>query len=263
MITHGTDTLEETAYCSACLLAKPGGADGGDANHGAVAGRAAEPARCRDAGARRPAHAAWWRPPARCMALDDVQKQHSYPRRCVRLGRRGPALVSMEGRRDGAASAGVAGVSGAGPLHTRGEWVEIVTSHEAGARRRRSTPWWRRREEACGRGGHRQRRLHPCGAGSGPVDAQAAAAPSGDAPAAPCLDGRVQATPADAVALAGTLTAPVQARIELMLQLMRGSGLRPPSASRRCCRAWRSVERTWCACVVHQHVGLQPASRAG
>ena len=56
-----------------------------------------------------------------------------------------------------------------------------------------------------------------------------------------CLLGGVVGAPADALAAAGALT-PAQARIELMLRpaARRARSAQTTSASRRCCRAWRS-----------------------
>jgi hypothetical protein len=95
-------------------------------------------------------------------------------------------------------------------------WVELVTSH-AGAR-----PDGVRALVAAGVKG-----LVVAGTGNGSlhhaleaalIEAQAAGVTVWRTTR--CLDGPVQATPADQLPSAGTLT-PVQARIELMLQLMR------------------------------------------
>jgi len=147
----------------------------------------------------------------------DVRKQHSYRVDAFGSGDAGPLARIEEGRvrrlREWPAGE---------PLGldciAKGEWpwVELVTSH-AGAR-----PDGVRALVAAGVKG-----LVVAGTGNGSlhhaleaalIEAQAAGVTVWRTTR--CLDGPVQATPADQLPSAGTLT-PVQARIELMLQLMR------------------------------------------
>ncbi len=222
VITHGTDTLEETAYLLQRLLApaKP-----------VVLTAAMRPATsllrdgpqnlldavalARESGARGvmavlagTVHSAL-----------DVRKLHSYRLDAFGSGDAGPLAYVEEGRvrrlRDWPAGE---------PLGldriARGEWpwVEIVTSH-AGAR-----PEAVRALVAAG-----VRGLVVAGTGNGTLhhalqDALLAAQAAGVSVlrCTRCLAGPVLTTPAERLPSAGTLT-PAQARIELMLRLMGGA----------------------------------------
>ena len=220
VITHGTDTLEETAYVLQRLLApaKP-----------VVLAAAMRPATAllRDGPQNRLDAVTLAREPGArgVMAVLagtvhsalDVRKDHSYRVDAFGSGDAGPLARIEEGRvrrlREWPAGE---------PLGldciAKGEWpwVELVTSH-AGAR-----PDGVRALVAAGVKG-----LVVAGTGNGSlhhaleaalIEAQAAGVTVWRTTR--CLDGPVQATPADQLPSAGTLT-PVQARIELMLQLMR------------------------------------------
>jgi L-asparaginase len=220
VITHGTDTLEETAYLLQRLLApgKP-----------VVLTAAMRPATAllcdgpqnlldavtlaRETGARGvmavlagTVHSAF-----------DVRKLHSYRVDAFGSGDAGPLARIEEGHvrrlREWPAGEplGLATIA-------KGDWpwVEIVTSH-AGAR-----PDAVQALVAAGARG-----LVVAGTGNGSLhhaleDALVAAQAAGIGVwrSTRCLDGPVQAKPGDRLPSAGTLT-PVQARIELMLQLMR------------------------------------------
>jgi L-asparaginase len=219
VITHGTDTLEETAYLLQRLLApaKP-----------VVLAAAMRPATAllrdgpqnlldavtlaRESGARGvmavlagTVHSAW-----------DVRKVHSYRVDAFGSGEAGPIARIEEGwvRRLRAWPAGEA--IGLAVLASPWPWVEIVTSH-AGARADVVQAM-----VAAGVNG-----LVLAGTGNGSVHhaleaalVQAQHAGVAVLRSTRCLDGPVQMKPGDLLPSAGTLT-PVQARIELMLQLMR------------------------------------------
>lgn len=219
VITHGTDTLEETAYLLQRLLApaKP-----------VVLTAAMRPATSllRDGPQNLLDAVALAREPGArgVMAVLagtvhsalDLRKLHSYRLDAFGSGDAGPLAYIEEGRvrrlREWPAGE---------PLGleriARGEWpwVEIVTSH-AGAR-----PEAVRALVAAG-----VRGLVVAGTGNGTLhhalqDALLAAQAAGVSVlrCTRCLAGPVLATPAERLPSAGTLT-PVQARIELMLRLM-------------------------------------------
>ncbi len=220
VITHGTDTLEETAYALQRLLAprKP-----------VVMCAAMRPATAllsdgpqnlldavtlaRESGARGvmavlagTVHSAL-----------DVRKVHSYRVDAFGSGDAGPLARIEEGQvrrlREWPAGEPL-GLELAG--RTEWPWVEIVTSH-AGAR-----PDGVQALVAAG-----VRGLVVAGTGNGSLhhalEAALLAAQSAGVTvwrSTRCLDGPVQMKPGDRLPSAGTLT-PVQARIELMFRLMR------------------------------------------
>ncbi|WP_395690965.1 asparaginase [Piscinibacter sp.] len=220
VITHGTDTLEETAYVLQRLLAPAKPVVLAAAMRPATALLRDGPQNLLDAVtlAREPGARGVMAVLAGTVhSALDVRKVHSYRVDAFGSGDAGPLARIEEGRvrrlREWPAGE---------PLGldciAKGEWpwVELVTSH-AGAR-----PDGVRALVAAGVKG-----LVVAGTGNGSlhhaleaalIEAQAAGVTVWRTTR--CLDGPVQATPADQLPSAGTLT-PVQARIELMLQLMR------------------------------------------
>ncbi len=219
VITHGTDTLEETAYLLQRLLApakpvvltaamRPATAllsDGPQNLLDAVTLAREEGARGVMAVLAGSAHSAW-----------DLRKVHSYRVDAFGSGEAGPVARIEEGwvRRLRGWPAGEA--IGLSVLDLAWPWVEIVTSHAAA---RGDVV---RSMVAAGVKG-----LVVAGTGNGSVHhaLEAALVEARHAGVAVlrstrCLDGPVQMKPGDVLPSAGTLT-PVQARIELMLQLMR------------------------------------------
>lgn len=219
VITHGTDTLEETAYLLQRLLApakpvvltaamRPATAllsDGPQNLLDAVTLAREDGARGVMAVLAGTVHSAW-----------DVRKVHSYRVDAFGSGEAGPVARIEEGwvRRLRGWPAGEA--IGLGVLAGAWPWVEIVTSHAA------ARGELVRSMVAAGVKG-----LVVSGTGNGSVHhaLEAALIEAQHAGVAVlrstrCLDGPVQMKAGDVLPSAGTLT-PVQARIELMLQLMR------------------------------------------
>ncbi len=220
VITHGTDTLEETAYLLQRLLAPAKPVVLAAAMRPATALLCDGPQNLLDAVtlAREPGARGVMAVLAGSVhSALDVRKVHSYRVDAFGSGDAGPLARIEEGqlRRLREWPAGTPlGLStlaaGAWP------WVEIVTSH-AGAR-----PDAVKALVAAG-----VRGLVVAGTGNGSLhhaleaallDAQAAGVTVWRSTR--CLDGPVQMKPGDRLPSAGTLT-PVQARIELMLQRMR------------------------------------------
>ena len=219
VITHGTDTLEETAYLLQRLLAPAKPVVLTAAMRPATALLRDGPQNLLDAVtlAREPGargvlavlagtvHSAW-----------DLRKVHSYRVDAFGSGEAGPVARIEESwvrrLRDWPAGAAI----GLAVLDSAWPWVEIVTSH-AGARAEVVQAM-----VAAGVQG-----LVVAGTGNGSVHhalevVLIAAQHAGVAVlrSTRCLDGPVQMKPGDVLPSAGTLT-PAQARIELMLQLMR------------------------------------------
>jgi L-asparaginase len=220
VITHGTDTLEETAYLLQRLLAPAKPVVLTAAMRPATALLNDGPQNLLDAVtlARAPGGQGVMAVLAGTVhSALDVRKVHSYRVDAFGSGDAGPLARIEEGRvrrlREWPAGEplGLEVIAGgAWP------WVEIVTSH-AGAR-----PDAVRALVSAGVKG-----LVVAGTGNGSLhhaleDALVAAQAAGVTVwrSTRCLDGPVQAKPGDRLPSAGTLT-PVQARIELMLQRMR------------------------------------------
>ena len=220
VITHGTDTLEETAYLLQRLLAPAKPVVLAAAMRPATALLCDGPQNLLDAVtlAREPGARGVMAVLAGSVhSALDVRKVHSYRVDAFDSGDAGPLARMEEGRvrrlREWPAGTplGLAAL-GSGPW----PWVEIVTSH-AGARADAV-----RALVAAGVQG-----LVVAGTGNGSLhhalesallEAQASGVTVWRSTR--CLDGPVQMKPGDRLPSAGTLT-PVQARIELMLQRMR------------------------------------------
>ncbi|WP_245213438.1 asparaginase [Rhizobacter sp. AJA081-3] len=219
VITHGTDTLEETAYLLQRLLAPAKPVVLAAAMRPATALLRDGPQNLLDAVtlAREPGargvmavlagtvHSAW-----------DVRKVHSYRVDAFGSGEAGPVARFEEGwvRRLRGWPAGEA--IGLAVLDQPWPWVEIVTSHAAA-----------RGEVVRAMVAAGVKGIVLAGTGNGSVHhaLEAALIEAQHAGVAVlrstrCLDGPVQMKRGDELPSAGTLT-PVQARIELMLQLMR------------------------------------------
>ncbi|MGD9832564.1 MAG: asparaginase [Piscinibacter sp.] len=220
VITHGTDTLEETAYLLQRLLAPTKPVVMCAAMRPATALLRDGPQNLLDAVtlARQPgARGVMAALSGTVHSAFDVRKVHSYRVDAFGSGDAGVLARIEEGevRRLREWPAGEPlGLELAG--RTDWPWVEIVTSH-AGAR-----PDGVRALAAAG-----VRGLVVAGTGNGSLhhaleDALVEAQKAGVTVwrSTRCLDGPVQMKPGDRLPSAGTLT-PVQARIELMLQLMR------------------------------------------
>ncbi len=220
VITHGTDTLEETAYALQRLLAPTKPVVLAAAMRPATALLCDGPQNLLDAVtlAREPGARGVMAVLAGTVhSALDVRKVHSYRVDAFGSADAGPLARMEEGRvrrlREWPSGTplGLATL-GTGPW----PWVEIVTSH-AGAR-----PDAVKALAAAG-----VRGLVVAGTGNGSLhhaleaallDAQASGVTVWRSTR--CLDGPVQAKAGDRLPSAGVLT-PVQARIELMLQLMR------------------------------------------
>ncbi len=220
VITHGTDTLEETAYLLQRLLAPAKPVVLAAAMRPATALLRDGPQNLLDAVtlARAPGVQGVLAVLAGTVhSALDVRKVHSYRVDAFGSGDAGPLARIEEGRvrrlREWPAGEplGLETIAGGD-----WPWVEIVTSH-AGAR-----PDAVKALVAAGVKG-----LVVAGTGNGSLhhaleEALVAAQAAGVTVwrSTRCLDGPVQARPGDRLPSAGTLT-PVQARIELMLQRMR------------------------------------------
>jgi L-asparaginase len=219
VITHGTDTLEETAYLLQRLLAPAKPVVLAAAMRPATALLRDGPQNLLDAVtlAREPGARGVMAVLAGTVhSALDVRKVHSYRIDAFASGDAGPIARIEEGRvrrsRDWPSgdALGIDGLEAAWP------WVEIVTSH-TGAQGALVA--------AAVKAGVKG--LVVAGTGNGSVHhALEAALVEAQRTgvmvwrSTRCLDGPVQPKPGDVLPPAGTLT-PVQARIELMLQLMR------------------------------------------
>lgn len=219
VITHGTDTLEETAYFLQRLLAPAKPVVLTAAMRPATALLRDGPQNLLDAVtvAREPAARGVVAVLAGTVHSGlDVRKVHSYRVDAFGSGDAGPVARIEEGRvrrlRDWpqCPSVGLAAISAGWP------WVEIVTSH-VGARAEGV-----RALVLAGVKG-----LVVAGTGNGSMHhaleatlLEAQAAGVSVVRSTRCLDGPVQTKPGDTLPGAGGLT-PVQARVELMLRLMR------------------------------------------
>ena len=220
VVTHGTDTLEETAYALQRLLAPAKPVVMCAAMRPATALLRDGPQNLLDAVtlAREPgARGVMAVLSGTVHSAFDVRKVHSYRVDAFGSGDAGPLARIEEGRVRRLRQWPAGEPLGLGTL-AGGDWpwVEIVTSH-AGAR-----PDGVRALVAAGVKG-----LVAAGTGNGSLHhaleealVQARSAGVTVWRSTRCLDGPVQAKPGDRLPAAGALT-PVQARIELMLQLMR------------------------------------------
>ncbi len=220
VITHGTDTLEETAYALQRLLAPAKPVVLAAAMRPATALLCDGPQNLLDAVtlAREPGARGVMAVLAGTVhSALDVRKVHSYRVDAFGSGDAGPLARIEEGRVRQLREWPVDTPLGLATLAVgKWPWVEIVTSH-AGAR-----PDAVRALVAAGVQG-----IVVAGTGNGSLhhaleaallDAQAAGVTVWRSTR--CLDGPVQIKAGDRLPSAGTLT-PVQARIELMLQRMR------------------------------------------
>ena len=219
VITHGTDTLEETAYFLQRLLAPAKPVVLTAAMRPATALLCDGPQNLLDAvtlARERGARGVVAVLAGTVHSSFDLRKVHSYRVDAFSSGDAGPLARIEEGRvrrlRDwpGGEPLGLESLTAAWP------WVEIVTSH-AGARADGV--------HALVRAGVQGIVVAGTGNGSLHQVLEAALVEARRAGiivwrSTRCLDGPVQARPGDLLPTAGTLT-PVQARIELMLQLMR------------------------------------------
>ncbi|WP_298832995.1 asparaginase [uncultured Piscinibacter sp.] len=219
VITHGTDTLEETAYLLQRLLAPAKPVVLTAAMRPATALLRDGPQNLLDAVtlAREPgARGVMAALAGTVHSSYDVRKVHSYRVEAFASGDAGPLARFEEGRVRRLRDWPTGKALGLDVLAAPWPWVELVTSH-AGARAEGV--------QALVRAGVRG--IVVAGTGNGSLHHVLAAALVEAQHAGVtvwrstrCLDGPVQARAGDLIPVAGTLT-PVQARIELMLQLMR------------------------------------------